>query len=65
MLLPKKVKHRKWHHPRRANKGVATRTNEIDFGSFGVVAQTHGWVTSRQIEAARKYATEHGSVIDA
>ena len=59
MLLPKKVKHRKWHHPRRSNKGVATRTNEIDFGSFGVVAQTHGWVTSRQIEAARKVLTRY------
>jgi len=59
MLLPKKVKHRKWHHPRRINKGVATRTNEIDFGSFGVAAQTHGWVTSRQIESARKVLTRY------
>ena len=59
MLLPKKVKHRKWHKPRRANKGVASRTNEIDFGSFGLVAQTHGWITSRQIESARKVLTRY------
>lgn len=59
MLLPKKVKHRKWHKPRRANKGVASRTNEIDFGSFGLVSQTHGWITSRQIESARKVLTRY------
>ncbi|HQF57090.1 MAG TPA: 50S ribosomal protein L16 [Candidatus Magasanikbacteria bacterium] len=59
MLLPKKVKHRKWHKPRRANKGVASRTNKIDFGSFGLVSQTHGWVTSRQIESVRKVLTRY------
>ena len=59
MLLPKKVKHRKWHKPRRMNKGVATRTNTVAFGSFGIVAQTHSWVTSRQIEAARRVMTRY------
>jgi len=59
MLLPKKVKHRKWHKPRRRNKGVATRTNTVAFGSFGVKATTHAWVSSRQIEAARRVLTRY------
>jgi len=59
MLIPKKVKHRKWHKPRRGNKGVATRINKIAFGSFGMVAQTHSWVTSRQIEATRRVLTRY------
>ena len=59
MLLPKKVKHRKWHKLRRRNKGVATRTNTIAFGSYGIVATTHSWVTSRQIEAARRVITRY------
>ena len=59
MLLPKKVKHRKWHKPRRRNKGVATRTNTVAFGSFGLKATTHGWVTSRQIEATRRVLTRY------
>lgn len=59
MLLPKKAKHRKWHKPRRLNKGVATRTNTVAFGQFGLVAQTHSWVTSRQIEATRRVLTRY------
>lgn len=59
MLLPKKVKHRKWHKPRRLNKGVATRTNSVAFGSFGLKADTHTWITSRQIEAARRVLTRY------
>ncbi len=59
MLLPKKVKHRKWHKPRRMNKGVATRTNTLDFGSYGIVALDHAWVTSRQIEATRRVLTRY------
>lgn len=54
MLLPKKVKYRKWHKPRRMNKGVATRINTIAFGDFGLVSQGHAWVSSRQIESARR-----------
>jgi large subunit ribosomal protein L16 len=60
MLLPKKVKHRKWHYPRRANKGVASRTTTVAFGSLGLRAMTHGWVTSREIEAARRVLTRYG-----
>ncbi|MBI5728292.1 MAG: 50S ribosomal protein L16 [Candidatus Magasanikbacteria bacterium] len=59
MLLPKKVKHRKWHRPRRRNRGVASRTTTIAFGSFALRAVTHGWVTSRQIEAARRVLTRY------
>ncbi len=59
MLLPKKVKHRKWHKPRRRDKGVATRTNSVNFGSFGLSSETHGWVTSRQIEASRRVLTRY------
>ncbi len=59
MLIPKKVKHRKWHKPRRRNKGVASRTNTIAFGQFGLIATTHAWVTSRQIEAARRVLTRY------
>ncbi|PIR03558.1 MAG: 50S ribosomal protein L16 [Candidatus Magasanikbacteria bacterium CG11_big_fil_rev_8_21_14_0_20_39_34] len=59
MLLPKKVKHRKWHKPRRGNKGIATRINTVAFGSHGVVALGHTWITSRQIEAARRVLTRY------
>jgi len=59
MLTPKKVKHRKWHKPRRWKKGVATRMNKVDFGDFGLVATTPAWVNSRQIEAARKVLTRY------
>lgn len=54
MLLPKKVKHRKWHKGRRRRTGIATRRIELDFGSFGLKTLEPGWITSRQIEAARK-----------
>lgn len=54
MLIPKKVKHRKWHKPRHKNKGVASRTTHVSFGAFGLKACTHGWVSARQIESARR-----------
>ena len=59
MLLPKKLKHRKWHKPRRNNKGVATRLVTIAFGSFALKSMDHAWVTSRQIEAARRVMTRY------
>ena len=59
MLLPKKVAHRKWHKPRHLNRGVATRLTMVDFGSLGLSAMEHGWVTSRQIEAARRVMTRY------
>lgn len=57
MLLPKKVKHRKWMKGRRRMKGIATTKLTVAFGSFGLKATTHAWVTSRQIEAARRAMT--------
>jgi large subunit ribosomal protein L16 len=59
MLLPKKVKHRKWHYPRRANVGVATRLNTVAFGSYALKSLDHGWLTSREIEAARRVLTRY------
>ena len=59
MLLPKKVKHRKWHKLRRRNKGVASRINTVAFGDYGLCAQSHSWITSRQIESARKVLTRY------
>lgn len=59
MLLPKKVQHRKWHKGRRRNEGVATRINQVSFGEFGLKSQSHGWITSRQIEAARRVLTRY------
>jgi large subunit ribosomal protein L16 len=51
MLMPKKVKYRKQQRGRMAGK--AWRGSTISFGEFGLKAMTCGWVTDRQIEAAR------------
>jgi len=59
MLLPKKVKHRKWHKGRRKNKGLATRANKVSFGEFALKSMSYGWVTSRQIEATRRVLTRY------
>lgn len=57
MLIPKKVKHRKWQKGRGRNKRVATRMNSVDFGSYGLKSLDHSWVDSRQIESARRAMT--------
>lgn len=57
MLIPKKVKHRKWHKGRARGKRLATQKVALAFGSYGLKAMTEGWVTSRQIEAARRALT--------
>jgi len=54
MLMPKKVKHRKWMKGRRRNKGQETRGTELVFGSFGLKALESRWITARQLEAARR-----------
>jgi len=56
MLLPKKVKYRKWHSMRTNTKHVVaeTRGTKISFGSFGLKALTGARVRSNQIESARK-----------
>ena len=51
MLLPKKTKFRKVHRGRRA--GTAKGQTQVQFGDFGLKALEAGWITNRQIEAAR------------
>lgn len=57
MLMPKRVKFRRWHRGRM--KGKATRGNFISNGEFGLVALEPAWVTSNQIEAARIALTRY------
>lgn len=58
MLMPKKVKYRKQHKGRRRGGGhVATNKISLAFGSYGLRSLEFGWVTSRQIEAARRAMT--------
>lgn len=59
MLIPKKVKHRKWHKGRRRFAGNASRGTELNYGSFGLKALEEKWITSRQIESARRAMTRH------
>ncbi len=54
MLIPKKVKHRKWHKGRARNIRPATDKLTLAFGSHGLKAQSHAWVSARQIEAVRR-----------
>lgn len=58
MLIPKKVKHRKWHKGRRRNLGIATTKVELAFGAYGLKALDYTWITARQIEAARRTITK-------
>ena len=51
MLMPKRVKHRKQHRGRRA--GNAKGGTTVQFGEYGLKALDAGWITNRQIEAAR------------
>jgi large subunit ribosomal protein L16 len=57
MLMPKKTKFRKDHKRRRGGK--ASRMLTVAFGSYGLKATTECWVTSRQIEAARRVMTKY------
>ncbi len=52
MLMPKRFKHRKQMRGRM--KGKASRGTEVTFGDYGLQALEPGWVTARQIEAARR-----------
>lgn len=52
MLMPKRVKYRKQQRGRM--KGKALRGVEISFGEYGLMALEPGWITARQIEAARR-----------
>ena len=57
MLMPKKVKHRKQQRGRMAGK--AWRGSTLAFGDFGLKALRCGWITDRQIEAARVAMTRY------
>src|SRR5437016_2879416 len=57
MLQPKRVTYRKQQRGR--TKGLAQRGNSVAFGDFGLMALEATWVTSRQIEAARRAITHH------
>ena len=57
MLMPKKVKFRKQQRGRR--RGLSTRGAKVSFGDYGLQALEVGWVTARQIEAARIAMTRH------
>ncbi|MDO8547677.1 MAG: 50S ribosomal protein L16 [Nitrospirota bacterium] len=57
MLAPKKVKHRKMHKGRMSGK--AYRGSQVTLGEYGLKTLEPGWVTNRQIEAARIAMTRH------
>ena len=57
MLMPKKVKHRKQQRGRM--KGQSKGGTEVTFGDYGIQALEPGWITARQIEAARIAMTRH------
>lgn len=57
MLMPKRVKYRKAHRGRM--KGQATRGAVVSFGEYGLQALEPHWITSRQIEAARRAIVRH------
>jgi large subunit ribosomal protein L16 len=52
ILMPRKVKHRKWRKGR--SKGKSSRGTEIVFGSFGLKSLEARWISARQIEASRR-----------
>ena len=57
MLMPKKVKYRKQQRGRM--RGMAYRGSSVDFGEFGLKAMACGYITNRQLEAARIAMTRH------
>ena len=57
MLMPRKVKHRKEHRGR--TRGTSKGGTAVTFGDYGIMALEPGWITARQIEAARIAMTRH------
>lgn len=57
MLLPKKLPHRKFRKGK--NRGVASRSNYLAFGDYGLQSLTNERITSRQIESARQAMTRY------
>ncbi|MEG6616902.1 50S ribosomal protein L16 [Peptococcaceae bacterium 1198_IL3148] len=58
MLIPKRVKYRRPHRPRKLT-GRAKGGTEVQFGEYGIQAIEAGWITNRQIEAARIAMTRY------
>ena len=59
MLVPKKVKHRKWQKGRSKDRKVETRGTSLAYGTVGLKAETAAWINSRQIEASRRAITNY------
>lgn len=59
MLIPKKVKHRKWQKGRSKERQVETRGIKVSYGQYGLKATESARLTSRQIEAARRAITNY------
>lgn len=57
MLIPKKVKHRKWQKGKNRRRMIDTRGLSLAFGNFGLQATSPAWINSRQVEAARRTIT--------
>jgi large subunit ribosomal protein L16 len=57
MLIPKKVKHRKWQKGRSKTRNVETRGTTLAFGNFGLQSLSSAWINSRQIESVRRTIT--------
>ncbi len=57
MLIPRRVKHRKQHHPSRT--GAAKGGTQVTFGEYGIQALEPAYITNRQIESARIAMTRH------
>ena len=57
MLMPRKVRHRKTHRGRMT--GISKGGTRVTFGDYGIQALEPGWITNRQIEAARIAMTRH------
>ncbi|MEV0868774.1 50S ribosomal protein L16 [Brachybacterium paraconglomeratum] len=57
MLIPRRTKHRKQHHPTR--RGMAKGGTDLAFGEYGIQALAPAYVTNRQIEAARIAMTRY------
>src|SRR3989344_9033925 len=59
MLIPKKVKHRKWQKGRSKGRTTETRGTYLSYGSYGLQSLDSSWINSRQIESARRTITNH------
>src|SRR5437667_9637269 len=57
MLMPRKVRHRKTHRGRMT--GISKGGTRVTFGDYGIQAREPGWITTRQIEAARIALTRY------